>query len=385
MSNFATIRQEKVKGAESFNGRIGHNNRSFFSDNINQDLTHKNIIIQDSKYKNFDDFCATKKEEIKNYNFENGTKHRFIRSTLNKKTKEYELGAMSQEFVISLSPDFLTEEESIEYLKDADNFLRSVYPNCEVIQSIIHLDEKTPHLHFNVSYFHETEKRFMQKELSQENRTDINSIREAFQKSVAEKYNLKKQDGSVVENHENKASLKVQELKEKEKILLKNVDELVRMETLEVDKINDVSTKIEDDIESIMTNAKTFFGVNKDKLIDSVRQTLQDYSKIDFKSLQEQKAIKRGNVLQNENNELVDKYNELVEDFNQIQNENEELKEDNILLQDENSSLVNETYTLKSDIKDLETDFKFNYKSWKENRKSRYEKMMENSEISRNR
>ena len=208
---FAIIRQEKIKGAKSFNGRVQHNDRTFFSPNIVRENTHKNITLQKSKYENYDDFVAQKKEELRLSNVKNGTKNRFPRRVKN------EDASLSQEFVISSSNEALTEQENIEYLKEANQFLKDWFKGCEVIQSEIHLDETTPHLHFVVSYFSEDRKKFIQKELSQNGSTDINQIREAFQKKVGDKYGLKKQDGTIVkpDKHTAKASLEVAKLKKK--------------------------------------------------------------------------------------------------------------------------------------------------------------------------
>ena len=234
---FATIRQEKVKGSESFNSRTSHNNRTIITSNINKSLTKNNIMIQETIYKNYDDFVNKKRQEIQEHNLEFGTKNRFIRKTLNKKTNEMELGAMSQEFIISSSPDFFkTEEENIQYLKNADKFLREWFPNCEVLQSTIHLDETTPHLHFHISYFDEVNKKFIQKEMSKKGLTDINKIREAFQTTVASPIGLNKQDGSVVnkEEHQNKASLEIaklkKELSEARKTILKQKERISKLE-----------------------------------------------------------------------------------------------------------------------------------------------------------
>jgi len=217
--SFATIRLEKVVGSESFDSRSSHNNRKIITANINKKFIHKNIHIQDIKYKNFDDFVETKRTQIKNHNEKFKTKNRMIRKVLNKKTGKKDYKGMSQEFVISSSPDFLSEKENIEYLKKADEFLRNHFPECEVLQSVIHLDEKTPHLHFHISYFDKYQNKFIQDKLIKEERTDINKIRDLFQEEVAKPFGLKKQDGTVVKNHNAKASLEIMELKKEVKEL----------------------------------------------------------------------------------------------------------------------------------------------------------------------
>lgn len=224
-SKFAIMRHVKVKSADQHNALYAHNFREIFTKNIDQKRTHKNIVLTPIKYRNFDDFVQTKKTEIREGNKKRDDgekKSRFPRTVVNKKTKEKELLALSQEFVFTHSPGALSEDQSILYLKDADQFIRNWFEGrCEVLSSLIHLDEKTPHVHVHVAYYDEGDCRFIQKELSNKGLTDVNQIREAFQNEVAAKYGLVKQDGSVVAKgkHQDKASLEVSRLKEQNKDL----------------------------------------------------------------------------------------------------------------------------------------------------------------------
>ena len=122
---FAIIRQEKIKGAKSFNSRTEHNDRTFLTPNIQKKLTHKNITLFKNQYKNYDDFVATKKEELRLNNLAAGTKNRFPRKLKN------EDAALNQEFVISSSNKSLGELENIEYLKDAHDFLIRAFETRE--------------------------------------------------------------------------------------------------------------------------------------------------------------------------------------------------------------------------------------------------------------
>ena len=258
---FAIIRQEKVKGAESFNSRTSHNNRTIITSNINKSLTKNNIMIQENIYKNYDDFVNKKRKEIQEHNLEFGTKNRFIRKTLNKKNKTMEFGAMSQEFIISSSKDFFkTEEENIQYLKNADKFLRKWFPNCEVLQSSIHLDETTPHLHFHISYFDKENKKFIQKEMSKKGLTDINKIREAFQTDIASPIGLQKQNGSVVnaDEHQNKASLEIAQLKKE----LSEARKTILMQKERISKLEEEKSLLEQDMIVLEHKNNSNLGMN---------------------------------------------------------------------------------------------------------------------------
>jgi hypothetical protein len=218
MANFATIRHQKIRSAIQHNSLNMHNERRTSSKNVITKNTYKNITLSPSAYKNFDTFVEAKKTDIRKANKlrkKGEKKARFPREVLNKKTQEKELPALSQEFIFSHSHKALTEEESILFLTRAHDFLKEWFKGCEVLSSVIHLDEKTPHLHFFVSYFDKTQNRFVQKSLSQAGKTDIDLIRAAFQTAVADEFDLIKQDGSVVDNHEVKADLEKSKLKDK--------------------------------------------------------------------------------------------------------------------------------------------------------------------------
>ena len=225
--NYNIIRQEKIKSEEHFNGLVAHNKREYFSSNIDKSRTHKNITLTPCRYANFSDFVECKKNDIREHNKKHKTKNRMLRKLKNKKTGEREYPSMAQEFIFTHSSGAMSEIESIKYLKLADKFLREWFGDCEVISSIIHLDETTPHLHFDVSYFDTSLGKFRQAELQKEGKTDINNIRKAWQKYLRDtefRY-LAMQDGSVVGDrpHERKASLQVvqlrKELQEKDVLL----------------------------------------------------------------------------------------------------------------------------------------------------------------------
>ena len=217
MGSFNIVSQQKVKSESAHNGLNAHNKREYFSDNIDKSRTHKNITLSDNKYHGFKDFIESKRKMIREYNKANGTKNRMVRKVKNKKTKESEYQATSQELIFTHSPGVMSEEQSIRYLKHADNFLRRWFQNLEVLSSIIHLDETTPHLHFNVTYFDESRAKFCQKNLQDRGLTDINLIRKGWQEYLAdtEFASLSMQDGSVVEDrkHLSKANLAVAEAK----------------------------------------------------------------------------------------------------------------------------------------------------------------------------
>jgi hypothetical protein len=246
--SFAIIRQQKIKGEEHFNGLAAHNKREYHSKNIVKERSHKNITLSPFIYRNFKEFVASKKKMIFEGNKKNGTKNRMLRSLKNKKTGERELPSMAQEFIFTHSPKALSETKSIEYLRLADKFLREWFDGLEVLGSVIHLDETTPHLHFEVTYFDLGRAKFCQSELQDKGKTDITAIREAWNEYLigTEFESLKMQDGSVVSarEHESKASLVVAELKKQISDLKSSLERLgdkLGLTRIENKPISDVS------------------------------------------------------------------------------------------------------------------------------------------------
>ena len=207
MSNYAIIIQKKIKGASAVNGLLQHNSRETNSKNVDRSRTHKNITLLDFKYDDYQDFADSKREEIRIANIErrkDGKKLARFPKPQKMKNKEGKIigidAALMQEYVITLSPDALDAKQREQYLRDAFSFFSKRFKNCEILYGEIHKDEKTEHLHFGVSFFDKHDKRFIQKTMSSKNITNLDEIRDAFQKEVAEKYDLKKQDGEVTKS-----------------------------------------------------------------------------------------------------------------------------------------------------------------------------------------
>jgi len=349
---YATIRQEKIKGSKSFNGRTEHNDRTFFTPNINQKLTPENITLFKNQYKNYENFVETKKEELKFGNQKNGTKNRFPRQIKN------EDSALNQEFVISSSNSALTKEENIEYLKDAHDFLKEWFEDCEVIQSEIHLDEKTPHLHFVTSYFSTVQKKFIQKELSQKGKTDINKIRDAFQKKVADKYGLKKQDGKVVAaaEHQSKANVQIGKLKKE----LKAKNEMI-------EKMLEMNKKAKTDNQKLHTELETRLRNSNERGQDveyELRTEMLETQKELNKALEAQKELQTTNDTQKERLEVLEantgvispNHKEWIEYGTKAKERIKELKSENSTLKQQGEAALERAEKAESKVVELEAE-----------------------------
>lgn len=232
--HYAIMTMQKISSKSSYNGRSSHNDRSIPCPDADMSLSKNNICLKQSPYKNYDDFIEKKKAEIKEANIINNTKHRFLREKFDKKNKEYSIGGIGAEIIITHSPSAMSQDESIKYLKDSYEFLKEHFRPCEIDDAYIHLDEKTPHLHLKLFYFDNERKKFIQKEMSQENtegnrRTNVNHIRYEFLNYLKAKggagAKMLRQDGRVVKTGTHTQSKKeVGDLKEKIKKLEKELD-----------------------------------------------------------------------------------------------------------------------------------------------------------------
>jgi len=212
---YATISQGKISNLQ---GTLIHNQRKRKKlNNVDYSRTNENITIVNFGYKNQNDFLEKKKFQIREYNLKKGSKHRMIQ-----KNKSF-----CQELIFSHSHNALSKSQSIEYCKLAHQFIKDRFKDNEILNSVIHLDEKTPHIHIVVSYFDITNCKFNQKDLMKKKLTDIDKIRDDFDKYIKPFFpTLKKQDGSVVTNHNKKASLEIDKLKKENKLLKDEINDL---------------------------------------------------------------------------------------------------------------------------------------------------------------
>jgi len=215
---FGIVSHKKIKNENSWNGYKAHNERKTSPKNVDKSRSHLNMVLKPNSYKNLEHFIEKKREYIRKKNKENGTKNRCVRKKKNKKTNVFEYPSVAQEFVFTYSNGALTDAQGIEYLKLAERFMTEWYGSqIELLQSVIHLDEKTPHIHIDFAYFDLEQGKFCQKELQAHGKTDITAIREAWDKYLQDTdfAHLKMQDGSVVASgeHVDKASLEIDALK----------------------------------------------------------------------------------------------------------------------------------------------------------------------------
>ncbi len=199
MGNYFVVDFKKFGGSEAFKNVMGHNLRKRnYKDrpNIDTARSNRNIVLHhtDESWSEYMEACNTKARE-------NGGR---------------KLRAGSADFfsiVIDASVvDGWKEEDYIRYLRDAEKWLRERFAGQKILASVIHVDEKKPHLHFTASYFNEERGRWSQKWLAQSKKTDLNALLDDFERDIGSKYGL--QRGL---SEKDRAMKKIQEIVEVEK------------------------------------------------------------------------------------------------------------------------------------------------------------------------
>jgi 5S rRNA maturation endonuclease (ribonuclease M5) len=180
---------KKVKTAEQYKNWNAHNRRdeSHTSSNVDSSQSHKNICFIDMK-ETYTQYRSRIKQKIRLFNNKNKTRHRDLR-----KDKD---GHSTSAFniVVSMSNGCMNEAEAINYLTDAHKWFKKRFKGHQCLNSHIHLEETTEHLHIQFSYFNDEKGKWNQKGMYQDGISDLDNINNLFEKEVASKYGLKRGD-----------------------------------------------------------------------------------------------------------------------------------------------------------------------------------------------
>ena len=138
---YAILRTKRLSGISS---ACAHNLRTKYAKNVDKTKSHLNEIIID----NLD--LSTRA----NMGSDTGTyDDRLLDYYKNKNAKVKQNSVMAMEFVLTASPEFFekaTPEKLNRWKKSQLNFMKKEFGD-QVQFAVLHLDEKTPHLHFFVS------------------------------------------------------------------------------------------------------------------------------------------------------------------------------------------------------------------------------------------
>ena len=124
------FRLAKLKTKEKINDWKSHNFREKFQQNIKKEDSYKNVVLMDSlnmgekeKSISIDDYYKLREAKIKKDN------------------------VLAVDGIISMSPEFFDKFDVHQWAEHQVDFLKSYFKES-VKEIVLHLDEKTPHIHF---------------------------------------------------------------------------------------------------------------------------------------------------------------------------------------------------------------------------------------------
>ena len=191
-------------------GDIRHNNRLFRPSNVDHSRTPDNITlvredIQDAYHRLFND-SVTKYNESQKRN-DRKIKNYFDKIYRSKKEKPF------YEFIAQVGNqgDQPDQKKCVEILEDFHKMMQKDYPNMAIFNSVIHVDESTPHLHLDFIPVGEGYKKGLEKRVSMQkalqnlgfsNYADFrNELMQKFE-IIAKRHKIeRKRDVAVGERH----------------------------------------------------------------------------------------------------------------------------------------------------------------------------------------
>jgi len=214
MKKYFVIAFRRYKTAEEFKNKlVGHNhrNRQYVKShsNIDWNKSEKNIELTPLQFHSL--------EELREY----------AKTHLAKGRRNLKKGAAwGFEIVVDCTPDpNWTKQDYIEYLKNAEKWLRKRFDGQKVLSSVIHIDEGKPHLHIVFSYFNEKEGMWYQRRLKEEGIDRLSSLLDDFEKDIGSSYGLHRGEGENIDKPLLKALLKESEVIEEKKAYLRHKNE----------------------------------------------------------------------------------------------------------------------------------------------------------------
>lgn len=354
----------------------------------NKELFEKikeDMILSSQEQKEIHERTIGQKSQIKNY---------FINGIITFSTK--------------MKSDFFENQEQFRKLVKQTFELVSKKYNIKLIYYAIHLDEKTPHVHFCFENVDRKTGRSVQRYISKSDlsqlQTDVadqwlemgykrgkkNSGSKHYSVAIGhqkeELENLKKQiqeQKKLIKQQEISESQKKEELDKLDIVLSKT-----RVKIKEVKDMSEIDEEISKDIDYIIKESKTLFKYES-KLRENIKDKIKKYSKSRFKNQKEEIAVGQVEFYKEENEKLINDYNYLFDEYEYFKSrehdlliKNDKLKlvmEKELLekqryidkLDMEKKSLLERNSIYKDDIEELEVIHNFNYKEFRENKKNR--------------
>lgn len=351
--SYSIFRVVKVKGNSATNGLQKHNQREgknytnpdidLDKSNLNYDLINKNKINYNEQIK----------ERLENgYNGQ-----RKIRTDAIKHVD----GIVTSDLEFFKNMD---QSQTEKYFSDSLDFIKDEYGSDNILYATVHLDEKTPHMHFGFVPLTK-DGRLSAKDILG-NKTALSKLQDRFNTFVNEKgFNLERGESSLVTQAKNKTMTELkhdtkyhekilEETKQKALLEKKNLEEVTallkeqpKFKIKGKEKITEVKNKTFGKAEIVEKETENI--ILTPKQVELIQEQLKSalIVKKDYERLKNTDLVKENEELSHLNNVFSDCYLEE--------------SEKNIKLKDKNKELERENTFLKSKISDLEKTFKIIY------------------------
>lgn len=228
MANFLIVRIENYKMNQAIgvdyekdhSKEHGYNNPDWQPERIKANVILEHDSLKDGK---------TFPEYVKIYREENNLQGRMTTSGKEKS----QTNVLTQCF-ISASPEYinsLNRGEQIKFFKDGLQAFKEMYPTYHIVDSIIHFDEKTPHMHINaLPVYLNPEKNILQFSTTktQEGRFHYKKFQDHMFDYMSRRWNIERGISHEERAHMNKKEW--QQLKAKEQVINDREQQIIARE-----------------------------------------------------------------------------------------------------------------------------------------------------------
>lgn len=240
--------------------------------------------------------------------------------------------------------DRLTEKQQEQFFKDSLDFLKKEYGEKNIIYATVHLDEKTPHMHFGFVPLTEDGRLSARDVLG--NKKSLSILQDRFNKYINEKgYNLERGKKATGRKHIELQEFKLKTLEDKVKQKAEEAEQIqskIEKYRRDFEKLQQVDQNIRQ-IEDIENKATVKRGIlTKEATVTLKKEDFDLYSSVaksGFAYYEKYEELKRTNSevvqeLQKENDELEADVKQLMEQNMRLSRENQLLREENNLLRE---------------------------------------------------
>ncbi len=143
---------------------------------------------------------------------------------LSPKRKVKDDAVLITSFILGSDKEFfdgLTAEQQKQFFADCTDFFSERYGKENVVSAVVHLDESTPHLHFNLMPV--TDGRLCAKELF--DRTALRDLQTDFYEAVGKKYGLKRGKEGSTAKHLDTVAYKTKKMTEAAEAKIREAEE----------------------------------------------------------------------------------------------------------------------------------------------------------------